>query len=157
MSRKIVEFVIEDQDSRDFGKEFLIEEMSSLDGDEFASETFRIMGESGFTGIPQDVIAMGCAGLATYGIAALQTANRDVYVSMRTTLLSTVYVPITDPNGNTDKRKLNPKIDIEEISTIRQLMDKVFSVNFSFFSLGDVLSSPSQAEKPKRRQRSQKQ
>ena len=154
MSRKKVDFTIEDTSSRDFGKTFLIEEMSPLDGDEFASNTFRIMGENNFTGIPQDVIAMGCAGLATYGIAALQSAGNEVYLHMRSKLLSTVYTVNTDESGKPFERKLNPMVDIEEISTIRQLMDKVFSVNFDFFTLGDALNSPSPEEKPKRRHRS---
>lgn len=64
MARKEIPFIVED-DNRDKGKEFIITEMSAWDADSLAQDIFRAMGESNYTSIPADVIAMGCAGLAT--------------------------------------------------------------------------------------------
>ncbi|MBJ9257302.1 hypothetical protein I5495_08150 [Citrobacter amalonaticus] len=129
MARKEIPFIVED-DNRDKGKEFIITEMSAWDADSLAQDIFRAMGESNFTGIPPDVIAMGCAGLATIGINVLSAASPDVARTLRERLLSTVQIVITH-DGSRQIREVKP-IDFEEVSTIRSLMDQVFKVNFEF-------------------------
>lgn len=130
--RKEINFVIEDE-NRDKGKEFVITEMSAWDADELAQDIFRAMGDSDFSAIPADVISMGCAGLATVGLSVLSAASPDISRNLRDRLLDTVEIVITH-NGSTQTRKVK-SIDFEEVSTIRQLMDKVFQVNFNFLMI----------------------
>ncbi|WP_105467263.1 hypothetical protein [Escherichia coli] len=132
MARKEIPFIVED-DNRDNGKEFIIIEMSAWDADELAQDLFRSMGESGFSGIPADVIAMGCAGLATLRLNVLSAASPEVARKLRDRLMSTVQIVITH-EGSRQVRTVKP-VDFEEVSTIRQVMDKVFKVNFDFLTI----------------------
>lgn len=133
MARKEVSFVVEEE-GRDKDKEFVITELSAWDADELAQDIFRAMGDSGFTGIPQDVISMGCAGLATIGLSVLSAASPDVSKSIRNRLIQTVEIVIYN-EGQRVIRKVDGPSDFEEVSTIRKLMDKVFEVNFGFLSI----------------------
>ncbi|EPC8554374.1 hypothetical protein ACR25Q_004863 [Escherichia coli] len=132
MARKEIHFIVED-DNRDNGKEFIITEMSAWDADELAQDLFRSMGESGFSGIPADVIAMGCAGLATLGLNVISAASPEVARKLRDRLMSTVQIVITH-EGSRQVRTVKP-VDFEEVSTIRQVMDKIFKVNFDFLTI----------------------
>lgn len=133
--RKEVRYTVDNPLSRDNGKEFIITEMYALEGEELSQDLFRIMGQQGFTGISDDVISMGCAGLATLGLPVLTAASKEVSLHLRDTLLKTIEIVITH-EGNTQRRPLNPRIDLEEVQTIRILLDKVFQVNFDFLGKG---------------------
>lgn len=130
MARKEITFIPEDS-GRDKGKEFIITELSAWDADELAQDIFRAMGESGFNAIPPEVIAMGCAGLATVGLSVLSSAHPDVARKLRDRLIETVEIVIYN-DGQRIIRKVDGPNDFEEVSTIRKLMDKVFEVNFGF-------------------------
>lgn len=132
MARKEIPYVVMDE-NRDKGKEFIITEMSAWDADELAQDVFRAMGDSGFSAIPPDVIAMGCAGLATVGLSVLSAASPDVSRHLRDRLLQTVQIVISHEGGR-QVRQVKP-IDFEEVSTIRTLMDQVFKVNFDFLTI----------------------
>lgn len=135
MSRKEIPFIVTDE-GRDKGKEFIITEMSAWDADELAQDIFRAMGDSNYTGIPADVIAMGCAGLATVGLSVLSASSPDVSRTLRERLMSTVQIVITH-EGRTEIRKVKGSIDFEEVQTIRQVMDQVFKVNFDFLTIAE--------------------
>ncbi|WGS75545.1 hypothetical protein [Edwardsiella piscicida] len=130
--RNQITYIVEDN-NRDRGKEFIITEMSAWDADEMAQDLFRSMGESNFTGVPPDVIAMGCAGLATLGMNVLSVAPPEVSRNLRDRLIATVEVVIRHDGGQ-QIRKVIPE-DFEEVETIRKLLDRVFEVNFSFLSI----------------------
>ncbi|EKS7767154.1 hypothetical protein ACW6AV_001651 [Edwardsiella piscicida] len=130
--RKQITYIVEDN-NRDRWKEFIITEMSAWDADEMAQDLFRSMGESNFTGVPPDVIAMGCAGLATLGMNVLSVAPPEVSRNLRDRLIATVEVVIRHDGGQ-QIRKVIPE-DFEEVETIRKLLDRVFEVNFSFLSI----------------------
>ncbi|EOV0997661.1 hypothetical protein ACOGYE_001946 [Edwardsiella piscicida] len=130
--RKQITYIVEDN-NRDRGKEFIITEMSAWDADEMAQDLFRSMGESNFTGVPPDVIAMGCAGLATLGMNVLSVAPPEVSRNLRDRLIATVEVVIRHDGGQ-QIRKVIPE-DFEEVETIRKLLDRVFEVNFSFLKI----------------------
>jgi hypothetical protein len=132
MARKQITHIVETE-GRDHGKEFIITEMPAWDADTLAQDIWRAMGDAKFTNIPQDVIAMGSAGLATLGLSVLSASAPEVAAAMRDKLLATVDVVITH-DGQQQVRKVKP-IDFEEVPTIRQLMDKVFEVNFGFLKI----------------------
>ena len=134
MARKEIPFIVEEE-GRDKGKEFIITEMSAWDADTLAQDIFRAMGESNYTGIPADVIAMGCAGLATVGLSVISASSPEVAHKLRDRLMATVEIVITH-EGSQNKRKVNGAIDFEEVSTIRTLLDKVFQANFDFLTIG---------------------
>lgn len=133
MARKEIPFIVE-EDGRDKGKEFLITEMSAWDADSLAQDIFRSMGDSNYSSIPADVIAMGCAGLATVGLSVISASSPEVSRQLRDRLMSTVDIIITN-DGQRQQRKVNGSMDFEEVSTIRTLLDKVFQVNFGFLTI----------------------
>ncbi|MGC4218088.1 hypothetical protein VSX44_03710 [Citrobacter freundii] len=133
MARKEISFIVEEE-GRDKGKEFLITEMSAWDADSLAQDIFRAMGDSNYSSIPADVIAMGCAGLATVGLSIISASSPEVARQLRDRLMSTVDIIITN-DGQRQQRKVNGSMDFEEVSTIRTLLDKVFQVNFDFLTI----------------------
>lgn len=133
MARKEIPFIVETE-GRDKGKEFLITEMSAWDADSLAQDIFRAMGDSNYSSIPADVIAMGCAGLATVGLSVISASSPEVARQLRDRLMSTVDIVITN-DGKRQQRKVNGSLDFEEVSTIRTLLDKVFQVNFDFLTI----------------------
>ncbi|HGI8193118.1 TPA: hypothetical protein ACJT77_002425 [Citrobacter freundii] len=133
MARKEIPFIVETE-GRDKGKEFLITEMSAWDADTLAQDIFRAMGDSNYSSIPPDVIAMGCAGLATVGLSVISASSPEVARQLRDRLMSTVDIVITN-DGKRQQRKVNGALDFEEVSTIRSLLDKVFQVNFDFLTI----------------------
>ncbi|MBA3225000.1 hypothetical protein [Salmonella bongori] len=133
MARKEIPFIVETE-GRDKGKEFLITEMSAWDADSLAQDIFRAMGDSNYSSIPADVIAMGCAGLATVGLSVISASSPEVARQLRDRLMSTVDIIITN-DGKRQQRKVNGSLDFEEVSTIRSLLDKVFQVNFDFLTI----------------------
>ncbi|MDT7411297.1 hypothetical protein RQL30_10255 [Citrobacter freundii] len=133
MARKEIPFIVEEE-GRDKGKEFLITEMSAWDADSLAQDIFRAMGDSNYSSIPPDVIAMGCAGLATVGLSVISASSPEVARQLRERLMSTVDIVITN-DGKRQQRKVNGSLDFEEVSTIRSLLDKVFQVNFDFLTI----------------------
>lgn len=133
MSRKEIPFIVTEE-GRDKGKEFLITEMSAWDADSLAQDIFRAMGDSNYSSIPADVIAMGCAGLATVGLSVISASSPEVSRQLRDRLMSTVEIIITN-DGQRQQRKVNGSLDFEEVSTIRSLLDKVFQVNFDFLTI----------------------
>lgn len=133
MARKEIPFIVETE-GRDKGKEFLITEMSAWDADSLAQDIFRAMGDSNYSQIPADVIAMGCAGLATVGLSVISASSPEVARTLRDRLIDTVEIVITH-EGKRNQRKVNGAIDFEEVATIRTLLDKVFKVNFDFLTI----------------------
>lgn len=133
MARKEIPFIVDDN-NRDKGKEFIITEMSAWDADSLAQDIFRAMGDANYTSIPADVIAMGCAGLATVGLSVISASSPDVAHTLRDRLMNTVEIVVTH-DGKRNQRKVNGSIDFEEVSTIRTLLDKVFKVNFDFLTI----------------------
>ncbi|MBY6247554.1 hypothetical protein [Citrobacter werkmanii] len=133
MARKEIPFIVEEE-GRDKGKEFLITEMSAWDADSLAQDIFRAMGDSNYSNIPADVIAMGCAGLATVGLSVISASSPEVGRQLRDRLMSTVDIIITS-EGQRQQRKVNGSLDFEEVSTIRSLLDKVFEINFNFLTI----------------------
>lgn len=135
MARKEIIYIV-DTEGRDKGKEFIITEMSAWDADSLAQDIFRAMGDSNYSGIPPDVIAMGCAGLATVGLSVISASSPEVARTLRDRLIDTVDIVISH-DGNRNQRKVNGSIDFEEVATIRALLDKVFQVNFDFLTIAE--------------------
>ncbi len=134
MSRKEKTYIVK-EDNRDKGKEFIITEMSAIKGQELASDIHREMMAVNFSGISPDVIAMGCAGLATVGLSVLSAISKESSMIMRNALLSTVQIVIRVKDGGVQVRDIRAEIDFEEMTTIINLLDEVFTLNFDFLNI----------------------
>ena len=134
MSRREEQIIIQQEGSRDNGKVFIAKELSAYEGWEVSQELFRVMGQSGFTSIPDDVIRMGCAGLATLGLSVISAASMESASAIRNRLMKSVTIVIQH-DGKEQIRGALPE-DFEEIETIRIVLDKVFEINFGFLVLG---------------------
>lgn len=135
MSRREKRIVIDNEKSRDNGKVFIATEMSPYAGWDLSQELFRIMGQGGFNAIPDDVVRMGCAGLATLGMSVISAASTEAARKLRDDMMSNVKISITH-EGKELIRDVDGKIDFEEIETIRIILDAVFEMNFSFLTVG---------------------
>lgn len=138
--RNTIEIIINDN-NRDFGKAFIIQEMSAVQGEELAEEMFRVMSRNNFFNIPPEVMTMGTAGLATIGLAAIANADRDAARAINQRLLSTVKIRIEN-EGRALERPLDAETDIDEVSTLRRLKDEVFKLNFDFLTVAAESNTP---------------
>jgi hypothetical protein len=138
--RNTIEFTIKDS-NRDYGKVFIITEMSAVQGEDLAEDVFRVMSRNNFYSIPPEVMSMGTAGLATIGLAAIANANREEARAISQRLLSTVKVRI-EHEGKTLERALDAEADIEEVSTLRFIKDEVFRLNFDFLTTAAESNTP---------------
>lgn len=135
MARKSETVLIDNTASRDAGKVFIITEMPALEGAELANELNGMAGRAENLAIPDDVVLMGCAGLATLGMPLLAASGRECYVKVRDELLKNVQISISH-EGKEIVRKVNVSLDIEEVDTINLIVDKSFEINFAFLKLG---------------------
>jgi len=122
-----------DDNNRDNGKEFVITEMSAWDAEELAEDIMRCMSQGGYFDIQPEVIQMGVAGLATIGLSVIASADRETARMLGQRLLESVDMVITH-DGKQSRRKVKD-IDFEEVSTIRQIKDKVMHLNFDFLTI----------------------
>lgn len=119
--------------NRDHGKEFLLTEMSAFDGEKLAEDVWRALKSSNITSIPQDVISLGVYGLGTLGMAILSATSSEAADVLSSRLLSCVQIVIR--NGAEAITRPVTELDFEEISTIRTLKDRCFSLHFDFLNL----------------------
>lgn len=127
--RKSITYIVEDSNSRDFGKKFIITEMSAFEAELFAHEMLSYMAR--IHNLPDAMVDMGCHGLATYGMAALMGCSTFEYETISAKLLAGVRIAITGTDNTERERALLPE-DTEEWKTLRELKDQVFKLNFDF-------------------------
>jgi hypothetical protein len=143
MARKSLRYKIEDQ-GRDFGKVFVVTEMSARRADAWAVRVlFAIM--NGGVEVPEDFHELGMAGLAAMGLQALGTVPGHIAQPLLDELLECVQI-MPDPNRPEVIRNLVDD-DTEEVLTLFKLRKEAFllHVNFSLPE-GQSTSGKSQAE-----------
>lgn len=136
-------------DGRDKGKHFIITEMSSSQGEEFAMRLFFALGQSGAE-IPPGVENMGFAGAITIGIRAFSGLPWHLAKPLLDELFQCVsYLP--EPSQPLIVRgsapgSVGPMIeeDIEEITTRLRLREEVIALHTGF-SIAGYLSKFRQA------------
>ncbi|EMO7834917.1 hypothetical protein AB2842_000813 [Morganella morganii] len=129
--RKQERVTIDNPASRDHGKTFVITEKPASEAWSISQDLFRMMGETSFLSIPDDVVLMGCAGLATVGKSVLAASGSAVSNELLARMFDDVNIAIEN-DGKTVERAVNIKADIEEIDTINQILDRAFYINFAF-------------------------
>ncbi len=130
MSRKTFEVTI-DTAGRDFGKTFLLTEMSAADAEAWGIEALGVMLRGGMD-IPEDALRGGMAAIATYGVRALFAGNYGEIAPLLARLMACVQI-----KEDAVTRPLT-EFDIEEIPTRIKLRDEVIRLHVGF-SLAEKL------------------
>jgi len=138
MARKVLTKKI-DKPGRDFGKVFVITEMSAWDAEQWATEAIFAMMNAGVE-IPEGIAEAGLAGLAALGISALTKVAYSQAKPLLDRMMSCVQIQLAI---------IRPLIedDIEEVSTLLELRKEVLNLHLSFFTEGDRLTSAQDAVK----------
>lgn len=133
MARK-KEHVIIDADNRDKGKHFIITEKSALTSHQIAQDLYKIIMDNNYLSLPEDIIKMGTAGLATIGLSVLSSSGSEVSKKLTATMLEDIDIVISH-EGSENTRPLNAALDIEEVSTVNTLLDRAFYLNIGFVKI----------------------
>lgn len=112
---------------RDAGKTFRLTEMSAWAAEKWAIRAFMALGKSGVD-IPEDVQALGMAGIATLGFKALAGADFGDAEPLLDEMMGCVQ--FVSSAGHV--RNLQDA-DIEEVATLLALRAEVFKLHTDFF------------------------
>lgn len=117
-------------EGRDYGKQFLITEMSAWDAEKLAHELLRFLVRGQH--IPDEIVEMGCKGLATIGSSVFTLTTGNEAETLSNKLLSTVKRILPDAKmGMSNERPIVAE-DISEWQTLIDIKDRVFKLNFGF-------------------------
>ena len=117
------------QDGRDKGKQFIITEMAASPAHKWATRTLFALIKGGIE-IPDDVMAMGMAGLATVGMQGLGHISIDDAEPLLDDLLTFVTV-LPDPHKPEVTRALFDE-DVEEPVTYFKFQKEVLLLHLGF-------------------------
>ena len=110
-------------------KKFLITRMSAVATEEWAIETFFALANAGVE-VPDDIAAMGFAGILGIGIGALGKVEYAKAKPLLDKMMSCIqYIP--DPNNEAVVRRLVDS-DIQDFRNILKLRKEVFSLHTDF-------------------------
>lgn len=132
--RKEINHVVE-ANNRDFGKHFKIKEFSAWDAEVLAEDILRAMSKSNYWNISPEIIQLGVAGLSTIGLSAISAANKEDADYINSKVMSAVSIVIPGVDGKAPIERPVEKTDFDEVSTIRDLKDKVLGLNFDFLTI----------------------
>ena len=130
MAQKTKVFKIENEKSRDYGKQFLIEEMSAWSAYDWALRAFLALAKNGIK-IPEEVQDLGIVGLAQMGLNALAGAN---YGDVKPLLDELLRCAKIIPDNNKDVSRPILEVDMQEISTIFLLHKEAFALHADFLA-----------------------
>lgn len=137
MARKIVKVII-DADGRDFGKVFVLREMSASDAEEWGLRALSALLASGVE-IPDDIAKAGLMGVARMGIAAFGGMPWALLKPLLAEMFTCVrFQPVAGVDAVT--REL-VEDDIEEVSTRIKLRAELFKLHMGFL-LAAIQSTP---------------
>ncbi len=139
MTRRTVEFTVTDN-NRDKGKKFLITELSSEAGEEWALKLFFALANTGVD-IPDEIRNAGMAGVARLGLSALGKLPFDVAQPLLREMFTCIQFI---PGARNVVRDLLSD-DIEEVWTRLQLRGEVLKLHVDFFTNAAPSSSDSTA------------
>lgn len=137
MARK-TETVIITAEGRDKGKQFLLTEMPAMKAERWAYRALLALAHSGVD-LPTDAATGGMAGFATAGLQALEKLEFEEARPLLDEMWTCVQV-IPDPKNSMVIRPLMAREqegdDIEEVTTIMHLRDRIFRLHTDFFFKG---------------------
>lgn len=140
MARKVITVAI-DKPGRDFGKTFVLTEMSAVRAEKWAIRALLAL-MAGNPDIPDNIASLGLAGLAMIGIQALGGLDPLVAEPLLDEMMACVtFRP--DPS----KEFIRPLVvdgvndDIEDVKTLLLLRKKILELHVEFFTDADLLQS----------------
>ena len=135
--RKEIEIKIDQKESRDFGKRFLITEMPATQQDKFVLKVMMALSRSGMSLNKEELESMkemGIAALAVIGLRCLQGLLYDDASAIYDEMMQTA--KIKEPEV---VRALTP-YDIEEVATMVRIRKEVWNLNIDFFAIAAALT-----------------
>lgn len=129
MARKTATVKIDAQ-GRDFGKTFIITELSAFAAEEWAGRALFAMLNAGVE-IPDNIAKAGLAGVAALGIGSLTRMSFDAAKPLLDEMLACVQI---QPSPKVVRSLIDD--DIEEVATLLTLRKEVLNLHMSFFTSG---------------------
>lgn len=134
MARKQATIKIDIQ-GRDFGKVFIITEMSASQSEEWAGRALFAMLNAGVE-IPDNIATAGLAGVASLGISALTKVPFDAAKPLLDEMFTCVAF---QPSPSVSRALIED--DIEEVGTRLRLRKEVFNLHTDFFTAAESSTS----------------
>lgn len=130
-------------EGRDYGKRFLLTEMSAGAAERWAMRAFLALARSGID-IPGSTVELGFMGMAAMGIRALMTGGIifEEVEPLLDQMMECVRI-MPDPHRPEVIRPITQEDDIEEVGTFLWLRKEVFDLHANFSSSGDQSKSTS--------------
>jgi hypothetical protein len=124
-------------EGRDQGKTFLITEMPSDKGEEWACRLLLALGKSGVQ-VDEHIFSMGMAGIAAMGVQAMGHLPWEVAKPLMAEMFECIRIMPDSKHPNV----VRPLIvdDIEEVATRLRLRDEVINLHIGF-SVADFISN----------------
>lgn len=135
--RKVEMFVVtsENPNNRDNGKRLVIQEMPALQAEKWAMRALLALAKSGVE-LPDDAVGAGFAALAMAGFQALRKLEFADAEPLMDEMLDCVQI-VPDPKVPENMRPLVRNSmegdDIEEVSTLWDLRERIFKLHTQFF------------------------
>lgn len=130
MARRTQSYTVTDE-GRDLGKVFVITEMPASQAERWAMRALMALAQSGLD-LPDDVQAMGMAGVAALGFQALAGIDFEKAEPLLQEMFECVKV-VPDPSRTEVVRSLI-ETDVEEVVTRLKLRKEIFSLHVDFFT-----------------------
>lgn len=151
MARKTDEYIVEDKDSRDYGKRYLITEMPPWQGEMFALKAFDILLSSGIELPDGDKLrAGGLEGLLAFALRNFKGLPWDRLEPLLNEMFQYVQIyPEGLKPGGIPRAIVPAADDIEEIGTRLALRGRLIKINLGFLkAVGSFVSTTSAASTP---------
>jgi hypothetical protein len=126
--RKTLDWTVEDA-NRDEGKVFRVTELPASEAEDWAIQAFFALLNAGVE-VPDDVVNMGFAGIASIGLSALGKVPYEQAKPLFAKMMTCVQI-VPDASKPTVVRGLIES-DIEEIQTRMKLRKMVFGLHWDF-------------------------
>lgn len=140
MARKEATVTIKTE-GRDKGKVFLLTELPSEQGEEWATRALFAMMNAGVD-IPDNLMSAGLAGIAALGIKSLTKINYEAAKPLLTEMWTCIQIR---PSPGVTRELVES--DIEEVATRFQLRKEILMLHIDFFTAA-ALSTSASAESP---------
>ena len=118
-------------EGRDAGKTFHLKELPASQAERWAIRAFLALMSSGVE-IPDEVAALGMAGLASLGLTALGRVKWELAEPLLAEMFTCVSYVFKPGAGEAGTRKLIEDTDIEDVLTRLMLRKEVFELHVGF-------------------------
>jgi len=138
MARKQITVTI-NSEGRDQGKAFILTELSAYDAEEWAGRALFALMNAGVE-VPANIAQAGLAGVAAMGLKAIAKLPFDSAKPLLDKMMDCVQI-----QPSPDVRRELISGDIEEVSTLLTLRQKVLGLHLDFFTAATPSTSGSRS------------